>query len=441
MEWRGALRRWWQTREARLFGALLLLALLARIPLTPWFSFYGDQNAYIYWGSALHTHFFDLYSALARTPNPRLAPQYPPPAMYLFGACTTFYQALASIFALPALSYTHPSHVLIAVMKLPSIACDLGTISVIYALARRAAPTRWALIAAASYAFAPAVLLDGAIWGQTDAIMLLPLLLALVCTLRRKGIAAGALLALAMLIKPQPVIFAPLLLLHLWRWAGWRQAAKAVAAMAATALLLCSPYLLPPHPEMAIFVQHMLASTDFSLAASPTAFNLWVALLIPNRYYLAPYLGPLSVNTLGDALFICCMLLALAAVWRDGSPARLYRCAGFVALAFFGVMTLQLERYLFPAPALFLLAAVYQRQAIGAYIVCSVTLALNILARIIGGVDSAHWATSLHSGYSALSFTVSLVNIGLLAWLAGETLRAQVADRRKIRALALSGSG
>ncbi|MGH2485661.1 MAG: hypothetical protein ACRDHE_06590 [Ktedonobacterales bacterium] len=141
------------------------MVLLLRLTLAPWFSFFGDAPAYIYWGSSLHAHFFDFYSALSSNANLRFSPRYPPLAMYIFGGCVALYHALAALFGLPAASYPHPSQALLAVMKLPSIACDLGVSALIYWLARQRLGAKWALIAAGSYAFAPAVVVDGAMWG------------------------------------------------------------------------------------------------------------------------------------------------------------------------------------------------------------------------------------------------------------------------------------
>ncbi|MGH2485662.1 MAG: hypothetical protein ACRDHE_06595 [Ktedonobacterales bacterium] len=49
---------------------------------------------------------------------------------------------------------------------------------------------------------------------------MLPLLLALVFAQRRRGVWAGIALPLAALFKPTVLIFAPLMLVSLWRWAG-----------------------------------------------------------------------------------------------------------------------------------------------------------------------------------------------------------------------------
>ena len=53
----------------------------------------------------------------------------------------------------------------------------------------------------------------------------------------------SASLALAVLIKPQPVVFAPLFLLYLWRWAGREQFVRFTMAGLVTTLAVALPVL------------------------------------------------------------------------------------------------------------------------------------------------------------------------------------------------------
>ncbi|MGH2485663.1 MAG: hypothetical protein ACRDHE_06600 [Ktedonobacterales bacterium] len=110
----------------------------------------------------------------------------------------------------------------------------------------------------------------------------------------------------------------------------------------ATGPVVCLPFLAPPHCDLLTYPHELATSLTYYPLASPSAFNLWFALLIPGHPARAPYIGPLSPYLIGYALL-----------------------AGFVALASFDVTALQRERYLFPAIGLFLLAALYDRRARG----------------------------------------------------------------------------
>ena len=221
---------------------------------------------------------------------------------------------------------------------------------VVYCLARQVRSPRWALTAAAVYAFSPPILLDGALWGQSDAISTLLVAGALLCALSRHGWWSGLLLAAAVTFKPQPIIFVPLLLDYLWRWTGGREVLRCLGGFVGGVLAICLPYELPPRPELLAFVANVQHS--FSPHANINALNLWWlatqlhgANLVPS----APMLGPLTPNLVGWGLFAACGVLVALGIWRDGEPRTLWLGAAVLALAFFVFTTQQHERYAYPA--------------------------------------------------------------------------------------------
>jgi Gpi18-like mannosyltransferase len=60
-------------------------------------------------------------------------------------------------------------------------------------------------------------------------------------------------LAIAVLIKPQPVIFVPLILVYLWRWARREQFVTFTVAGAVTALIFLLPILVPHFQRFDMF--------------------------------------------------------------------------------------------------------------------------------------------------------------------------------------------
>ena len=109
------------------------------------------------------------------------------------------------------------------------------------------------------------MILDGAIWGQTDGVPIFFLLLAIVAIQAQRPVWAGALLGLAVMVKPQPVIFIPILLWYVLLTAGWRDLARASLAGLITILLICSPFLLPPHIQMLAYLpQHYTRTSAMS---------------------------------------------------------------------------------------------------------------------------------------------------------------------------------
>jgi Gpi18-like mannosyltransferase len=421
--------QWARGKEWRGLIAVLGGALLIRLLLAPYHGFVIDLQDYVTWGLLVDHHFLHIYSLSSGAPVYAL-PNYPPLAMYLYGLMTGLYFGAAQLVGVHASSQVANAPLLSAWIKLPAILADVGAVWVLYRLARSAFSERKALLVTSSYAFSPAIVFDGAFWGETDALPLLPLLLALLFAARRRGIWAGVLFGVAIMLKPQPIIFAPLLLLYLWRWAGWRQAAYAVTALSLVSLICCAPYLLPPRPEMLALYQNTSIWAQVG-HASDGAFNLWW-LLGSERSAAAAYLGPLSPTSIGYAFFLVIELLALIGVWQDGSQQRLFLGAALVALAFFVVMPLQHERYLYPSLALFLIAGCSQKRNLWVYAVASITAFCNmVIVLVINSPDFAvhpgFWQNVVLQHLAVVAFTtigLALVNIALLLTLLTVYLRA-----------------
>jgi dolichyl-phosphate-mannose-protein mannosyltransferase len=379
---------WSRTSDGKRLLVLLALALGVRLVLAPFHGFFHDLQAYVTWGRLLDHDFFHFYTVAASTDvltatKYGYLPNYPPLTVYLYGLMDGAYVAVAHLFTpQPTLSVA-ASPLLAVYMKLPVCAADLALVGIIYTQARRLRSRRWATIAAASYAFSPTVLFDGALWGQSDALPLLAIMVALLYTLRHRGVPAGVLFAAAVLFKPQPFVFGPLILFYLWRWAGGREALRALAAMAGTGLALCLPFLLPPHPEILVFLR---TARDVALVrpfATLDGYNVWWFLGDMHTNVARPLVGPLSATVIGWLLFALAALVVAIGLWRDPSGTRLFLGAALLATAFFDVTTLQRERYLYPALALFLLATIGDVRAVLFYVTVTVTALLNMAMGVL----------------------------------------------------------
>ena len=381
-------RKWLRTRDGKSLIPLLAVALIVRLLIAPFHGFFYDLQAYVTWGRLLDHHFLHFYSVASTTDVVNATrygylPNYPPLTVYLYGLLDGLYALTAHAVGAHPTYNVSLSPALAVYMRLPIIAADLGMVALIYVIARRRWSAHAALLLAGSYALSPAVLFDGAPWGQTDGMFTLAIVCALLCAYRGRGVWAGALLALAVTLKPQPIIFVPLIPLYLLRWSGWREALRSVGGMVGAGAVVCAPYLLPPHPQIVIFVR---VARQVALAkpwATLDAMNLWWALGIIRRPGAAPLVGSLSPDTIGVALFALIFAVIALGLWRDRSLERLFLSAGIVATAFFTVTTLQHERYLFPAMALFLLAALENRRHLVPYVLASVVSFCNMAMAVL----------------------------------------------------------
>ncbi len=110
-------------------------------------------------------------------------------------------------------------------IKLPPILADMLTAWLIYRSMtektgrkgrQRIAPTVFTLSAAALILFNPLLLLTGAGWGQSDSVMMLFLALTLIWGMRKQWSFALPFYVLAVLMKPQVLMFGPLGLVALY---------------------------------------------------------------------------------------------------------------------------------------------------------------------------------------------------------------------------------
>jgi len=260
---------------------------------------------------------------------------------------------------------------------LPILADLIGGV-LIAGIVRRVAPerlrTRAALLAAAGWVLAPGAIFISAVWGQWDAISLVFMLGALWCALhgRRYAVAVPPLIALAMLMKPQFAILAPLLGLFVLIDAGVPAARRlAVGGVLAAGIVTLAGWpfhvaLLPvegwaTYAERASFAANRFHGTTYG------AVSLW---LIPLGIHHPPndseaILGPLTAARIGWGLVAVSALAGLAVAHRHRwSAGGLIAGCAVTYLGFVLFATRMHERYLLPALALTLLLAAV-RPALG----------------------------------------------------------------------------
>jgi Gpi18-like mannosyltransferase len=405
-------RGWSGTHERRRFLAVLAVGLLVRLALAPIPIFPHDPQYYVDWGLSLGHHPLDFYTA-------RNDATYPPLSMYVFFMIDAANFLLAHLFGQePSFVFTQ-SALLTVLEKLPTILVEMVTIALIYTLARRELRQGWALAAAASYALSPFILSIGPLWGQSDGLFTLPVVLACVFALRGKMGWAGAMCALAVTLKPQPVVFVPLLLLYALRWAGRSGALRYLGGFTGTGIVVCLPMLLPPVPQLLAWAGNVqrsqLPRTTFD------ALNLWWVLgnirvtggrvIVATQDATAPWLGPLSPSKIGLAIFAACFLIAAAGIWRQRSAPALFSSAALVSLAFFMFTTEQRGRYIYPTLVLFLLAAIYERRYALIYAATSVFAFLNVAIYITLDMYGVHLEQYLARPYHFLLAHYLLVHM------------------------------
>jgi len=260
---------------------LLFVALGVRLALAPSMLNYDDRRDYV---SAGHKamrygigHYYDHakksereYKGLSGVPLP-----YPPLQIYAYTVAAYLYQHIVDAsFAAVSDWREMPVNVvsLNYLIKAPLFFCELLLTAVIFFWVRKQRNEKTALLCAAAYAFNPAVIYDGAMWAQPDALHCLFIVLSVICLLLRKPVWCLVFLALALLSKPQPTVFVPMIILLVFLSSTWKELFAAIGASIGVALLILLPFLLVGVSAIRDMLDVM---SNVNTYASVNGHNLW----------------------------------------------------------------------------------------------------------------------------------------------------------------------
>lgn len=424
---RGLSARW------RPLAGVLLLSLLVRIPFVPLYAYLPDgsldESDWKGWMQALHEHGF----------------------LNIFRTSDTNYVGyhwvlwpLSALYAWFGGAYGHGNggalHVLV---KAPIIGFDMLLIVVVYVatlvLASQDADTarlhdraaRLALIAALVIALQPGAVYDSAVWPNTDSLATAAMLAAIVLVCRGRIGLAGAVWTFGFLMKPQPIVVLPLLVLFAFRRDGLRGLVRAAAAGAAVGLAITGPWLL--HGDLArILKVYRLLFHDRAPVLSWSAWNLWRfwdATLHPAADDKAVLF--LTYRTIGLGMCAVAATVALAYAWVRADLRGALIAGAYLVFAFYILPVTTHERYLFPFLGLLLPVAVVERRWLWLYVPVSLLFFFNLLAAAppVKSLDGTHIHNPLFLAGAALNVALFLAYTGAIApraWTALEDVRGRV---------------
>lgn len=245
------------------------------------------------------------------------------------------------------------------IVKLPAILCDIAGGALIYRLAAKRRAERTGLFAAALYVFNPAVILNSSIWGQVDAVMCLALLAMCALLTEKKTIRAYFVFALGILIKPQMLIFTPVLIygiiesviLENFSWKRFRDNLFCGLAAILSMALLCIPFGGP----LKIIRLYMQTMSSYPYA-TVNAYNFW-ALVDKNWASQDGSFLAVKYSTWGCVAIVLAVALSAWLFFKSGKKrSRYFTTAAVLILVVFLFAVRMHERYLFPALALILAA-------------------------------------------------------------------------------------
>jgi Gpi18-like mannosyltransferase len=371
---------------------VLALSFLVRFLLFPVPGYQVDLNTFEAWFStAAQVGPRTFYNVVSFC-------DYPPFNIYFFWGFGSLAKALL-LSGTPQMAY---------VIKLAPNLFDLATAGLIFAFVRKRLTFNAALLATALYAFNPAVVFTGAVWGQFDAIYTFFLVLSVMLALASKPELSAATFTLSVLTKPQGIALAPLiayLILRQYRL-QWQRLLTSVVAVVVTVFVVIIPFEWS-NPVTFLSNIYFGAYSGYEVT-SVNAFNLWAlgGLWVPD--------GVLFI--VGWVLFGCLAAFTLYVLhkWFTASGELLVLFSAFVLLfAFFMLPTRIHERYLFPAISMLALMFPFIKKTRPLYAILTATLLVNVAYVLywLNVYAAAGYSYSPNLTGDPVVLAVSLINI------------------------------
>jgi Gpi18-like mannosyltransferase len=234
-----------------------------------------------------------------------------------------------------------------------------------------------ALIIMMLFALNPALIFDTVVWGQSDSVVALPMIIAAVLILTRRYRLGWSVAAIAILAKPQALAFTPPLALWTLFNAGLVECALCAGAFVATFAIGVLPYQLG-HSWDWIFNVYKDLGTRFS-EASVGAFNFMGLIGGMGTPDTDKVFDGVSYSTFGLSLTCAVYLIVSYLIWRARSASAAI-LAIFVALfGFFMFAPRMHERYLY-YPLVFLIPIALESEFLTTiYAIVSATFLFNLI--------------------------------------------------------------
>lgn len=317
-----------------------------------------DMNCFYSWSHrVLDVGFGNFYDETGQ-----VFTDYPPGYMYVLSVIGLFLKLFHT---------SAPSDLLaIIIIKMPAMLCDLGIGYMIYKIARNKFNEKGALVCASLYLFNPAVILNSTIWGQVDSVYTLFVVWMCYLLTKKKYNYAIMVFAIGALLKPQTIIFTPILLfacveasmieypnnkltfkfhtkqfLHILSWS---------IIGIVTMLLLMLPFGLDKA------LGQYFATLGSYEHATVNGYNLWMFLGKNWVDQTETVLG-IPMVTFGTAAILLTVVLSGLIYFKSKrEDSRIFITGAFINVFMFLFAVRMHERYMYPAMALLLLAFLYR---------------------------------------------------------------------------------
>lgn len=371
-------------RDSFFFPVLCVISLSVRLICAKFYYGHGsDMSCFNGWAEMMFSGgAANFYSSDAFT-------DYPPLYMYvlwIIGALKNAFNPTGTVLGI--------------LLKAPAIICDYLIAGMLYKYFSDIKTKRFAALL---WLFNPAVILNSAVWGQVDSTYTALVVFMLLALAKRKHLTAYLTFALAVMLKPQSLFYAPVLFFALVEECIYPVFDKKILIkrLGYVAVSVCVAVLLSLPFGLGNVISQYFGTLDSYNYMSVNAYNLWTALGM-NWKPLTPF-----ASMLGTMLIVLTVIASAVIFFRIKGRARYFLSSGFICLSVFMLSVKMHERYLYPAVALFLFGAfmIKENRAFISYLL--VTLALTLNCGIV----------LFESGGSAIAALGGMIAIAVFAYV------------------------
>ncbi|MED2877661.1 hypothetical protein P4240_13075 [Bacillus thuringiensis] len=279
-------------------------------------------------------------------------------------------------------------------IRVPSIVFEVVAI-IIFAIASKRIENsivRAALVT--FFAFSPAVIVDGTIWGQVDMLHSI-LMVSSILLLMYKPTWSGVIYAIALLAKFQSIVIAPVFAMYFLKIIFEKREGKQLIKFIigfCIPLLIFGLYFAAHGTFITMLTQAYLNAVGTFPTVTVFAMNIWYYAIgtDPNTVDTIQVLPHITLKTVGLILLSIAAALTCLYVFfhRHMNTAVLLKAATFISFAFFMLPTQMHERYAFPALVFVIFLLLYEMKWTGIALGLTLTIFLNLVMVLYAGSNT-----------------------------------------------------
>lgn len=386
---------------------LLVLSFLIRIILAIVYEgFESDMACFYGWSTRVAREGFSNFY------TPKEFSDYPPGYIYILSVIG---------WIINQFNIEYMTNMSILLIKLPAIFCDLIAAYYIYKIAKNKFSNKGALVCAAIYILNPAIVVNSTIWGQVDSVFTLFVILMCYYIIEKKYNLAIIFYAIGVVIKPQTIIFTPVLLFACFEEVFIEYKENKMKLVFRKnrffTLLLCAvgsigAMILSMMPfGLSKAIEQYFKTLGQYDKATVNAYNMWAMFGLNWTDQTETFMG-ITYKTYGYIFIVFIVIVAAIIYFKSKKDqSKIFMTAAFIIISMFMLSVRMHERYMFPAISLLLLAFLLRpnKKLAGIYLLFSVVHFYNVSYVLLTFPDSFSWEDKVPNLVGFFAFVLYLI--------------------------------